>query len=83
MNTKPECGIKVRKSDKQNNCSVPGIHLKVKKNLEIVKDGIVDIVRFINDDHRRFPLFNGQACDFFLDDLEITWFLECRLGAKL
>ena len=42
--------IQLWQTDQKNHSPVPGVHLKVEQDLQVVKDSIFDIVRFIDDD---------------------------------
>ena len=63
MNGKLERIVQLRQSNQKDHCPVPGIHLKVEQDLQIIQDGVFDIVRFINDDHRSFPFIQRKTVD--------------------
>ena len=69
----------MRQSSQKNDGSVTGIHFKVKKHFQIIKYGIADIVRFINDNDRRLSFFKGKSGHFVLDDLKVIRFTESWL----
>ena len=71
------------KSGKENGGPVPGIQFEVKRDFQVIEDGIVDVVGFVNDNDRVLPLFKGKAGDFFLNGSEIIGFAEGRLCARL
>ena len=60
----------------------PGIHLKVEQDLQIIQDGVFDIVRFINDDHRSFPFIQRKTVDLLLDDMKVFCFAVGSLRTK-
>lgn len=59
------------KAGKKNNGAITGIHVKVKEHLEVIKDGIGDIVGLVNDEDGSNPLFESKTGYLGLDDLEI------------
>ena len=64
--------IQFWQTGKQNGRPVSGIHFKVKQDFQVVQNGIVDVVGFVNDNDRGLPLFQGKTGDFFLDRPEIV-----------
>lgn len=63
--------IQLWQTDQKNHSPVPGVHLKVEQDLQVVKDSIFDIVRFIDDDNWCLPLIQGKAVDLLLDDVKV------------
>ena len=82
MNGKLERIIQLRQSNQKDHCPVPGIHLKVEQDLQIIQDGVFDIVRFINDDHRSFPFIQRKTVDLLLDDMKVFCFAVGSLRTK-
>ena len=41
---KPKRVVDLRKTDKKDHCPVTGIHFEVKEDLQVIQDGIADIV---------------------------------------
>ena len=71
MDGKLQCIIQLWQTDQKNHSPVPGVHLKVEQDLQVVKDSIFDIVRFIDDDNWCLPLIQGKAVDLLLDDMKV------------
>ena len=82
MDGKLERIVQLGQPNQKDHCPVPGIHLKVEQELQIVQDGVLDIVRLINDDHRGFPFVQGKAVDLLLNDMEVFCFTVGSLRAK-
>ena len=82
MDGKLERIVQLRQSNQKDHCPVPGIHLKVEQDLQVVQDGVFDVVRFINDDHRGFPFIQSKAVDLFLNDMKVFRFTVGSLRAK-
>ena len=82
MDGKLERIVQLGQSNQKDHCPVPGIHLKVEQDLQIVQDGVLDIVRLINDDHRGFSFVQGEAVDLLLDDMEVFCFTVRSLRTK-
>ncbi len=82
MNGKLERIVQLRQSNQKDHCPVPGIHLKVEQDLQIIQDGVFDIVRFINDDHRSFPFIQRKTVDLLLDDMKVFCFAVGSLRTK-
>ena len=82
MDGKLERIVQLGQSNQKDHSPVPGIHLKVEQDLQIVQDGVFDIVRLINDDHRGFPFIQGKAVDLLLDDMEVFCFTVGSLCTK-
>ena len=61
--------IQLWQTDQKNHSPVPGVHLKVEQDLQVVENSIFDIVRFINDDNRSLLFIQGKAVDLLLDDV--------------
>ena len=77
MNSKVKGCVQLWKPGKKYGSPVTGIHFEVEKDLEVIEDGIVDVIRFINDDDRSLPLFDRKTGYLFLDDPEIIRFCNC------
>ena len=71
MDGKLERIIQLWQTDQKNHSPVPGVHLKVEQDLQVVKDSIFDIVRFIDDDNWCLPFIQGKAVDLLLDDVKV------------
>ena len=82
MDGKLERIVQLRQSNQKDHCPVPGIHLKFEQDLQVVQDGVFDVVRFINDDHRGFPFIQSKAVDLFLNDMKVFRFTVGSLRAK-
>ena len=83
MYAQPQRGVQLRETGKQHRSTVPGIHLKIEEDFQVVEDGIVDVICFVNNNNRRFLLFYGKACNFFLNAPEIIRLAETGLCAQL
>ena len=79
---KPERVVDLWKTDKKDHSPVTGIHFEVEEDLQVVKDGIADIVGFINDDHRGFLLIQCKPCDLALDCVEVLCLPVSSLRAE-
>ena len=56
MDGKLERIVQLWKTDQKNYSPIPGVHLKVEQDFQVVEDSIFDIVRFIDDDNWCLPL---------------------------
>ncbi len=83
MGTEPQGIVQGRKSGKENDRPVPGIHFKVKKDFQVIQNRVCNIVSFINDDNGSFSLFHGKPVDFLLYDTEVFGLAESRFAAQL
>ena len=63
--------IQLWQTDQKNHSPVPGVHFKVEQDLQVVKNSVFDIVRFINNDDRSLLFIQGKAVDLLLNDVKV------------
>ena len=71
MDGKLQCMIQLWQTDQKNHSPVPGVHFEVEQDLQVIKNSIFDIVRFINDDNRSLLFIQGKAVDLLLNDVKV------------
>ena len=72
MDPEPEGVVKVGEPCQEDDCPVPGIHIEVEQDLQVVQNRRADIVGLVDNDDRRLPFFQRQTVDLILDDPEIV-----------
>ena len=82
MDGKLERIVQLWKTDQKNHSPIPGVHLKVEQDLQIVEDSIFDIVRFVNDNDGSFSLVQGKPVDLTLNDMKVFSLSVGRLCAQ-
>ena len=71
MDGKLERIVQLWKTDQKNHSSIPGVHLKVEQDLQIVEDSIFDVVGFVNDNDGCLSLIQGMPVDLTLNDMKV------------
>ena len=82
MDGKLERIVQLWKTDQKNYSPIPGVHLKVEQDLQIVEDSIFDIVRFVNDNDGSFSFIQGKPVDLTLNDMKVFSLSVGRLCAQ-
>ena len=61
MDSQPKGIVQLRQPGQEDYRTVTGIHLKVKKDFQVIEDGAGNIVGLVNDDDRGDPFFQDKT----------------------
>jgi hypothetical protein len=67
-------------SDQEKYGQIPGIHIEIEHNLQVMQHFMAELVGLVNDNHRNDPFLEGKTVYFILYIIKNIVFVESAYG---